>query len=80
MLSATNGLAQVTAAEQTASADRAKAVALIAAGGAARNHALTAVDANHYALLRTIEAGFGLSALDKAGAKSTPLLRMLRAG
>ena len=55
-------------------------VALIAAGGAARNHALTAVDANHYALLRTIEAGFGLSALDKAGAKSTPLLRMLRAG
>jgi MFS family permease len=32
MLSATNGLAQVTAAEQTASADRAKAVALIAAG------------------------------------------------
>jgi hypothetical protein len=55
-------------------------VALIAAGGAARNHARTAVDANHYALLRTIEAGFGLSALDKAGAKSTPLLRMLRAG
>src|ERR1019366_9013231 len=32
LLSATNGLAQVTAAEQTASADRAKAVALIAAG------------------------------------------------
>ena len=32
MLSAMNGLAQVTAAEQTASADRAKAVALIAAG------------------------------------------------
>ena len=32
LLSATNGLAQVTAAEQTASTDRAKAVALIAAG------------------------------------------------
>ena len=32
LLAATNGLAQVTAAEQTASADRAKAVALIAAG------------------------------------------------
>jgi MFS family permease len=32
VLAATSGLAQVTAAEQTASADRAKAVALIAAG------------------------------------------------
>jgi MFS family permease len=32
LLSATNGLAQVTAAEQTASSDRAKAVAFIAAG------------------------------------------------
>jgi MFS family permease len=32
VLAATNGLAQVTAAEQTASADRAKAVALVAAG------------------------------------------------
>jgi MFS family permease len=32
LLSASNGLAQVTAAEQTASADRAKAVALVAAG------------------------------------------------
>jgi MFS family permease len=32
LLAATNGLAQVTAAEQTASADRAKAVALIATG------------------------------------------------
>lgn len=32
LLSATSGLAQVTAAEQTASADRAKAVALVAAG------------------------------------------------
>ena len=32
VLAATNGLAQVTAAEQTGSADRAKAVALIAAG------------------------------------------------
>jgi MFS family permease len=32
LLAATNGLAQVTAAEQTASADRAKAVAFVAAG------------------------------------------------
>jgi MFS family permease len=32
LLSATNALAQVTAAEQTASRDRARAVALIAAG------------------------------------------------
>jgi MFS family permease len=32
VLAATNGLAQVTAAEQTASADRAKAVAFVAAG------------------------------------------------
>jgi MFS family permease len=32
LLAATNGLAQVTAAEETASSDRAKAVALIAAG------------------------------------------------
>jgi phosphatidylinositol-3-phosphatase len=49
-------------------------VALIAAGGAARRGATTAVPANHYALLRTIEANFGLPALGKAGATSTPLL------
>jgi hypothetical protein len=50
-------------------------VALIAAGGAARSRATTAVVANHYALLRTLEAGFGLRALGNAGKASTPLLR-----
>jgi hypothetical protein len=49
-------------------------VALIAAGGAARHAATTAVPANHYALLRTIEAGFGLPALGNAGSPDTPLL------
>lgn len=49
-------------------------VALIAAGGAARRGARTAVPANHYALLRTIEANFGLPALRNAGNRSTPLL------
>jgi phosphatidylinositol-3-phosphatase len=52
-------------------------IALIAAGGAARRQARTAVRANHYALLRTLEAGFGLRTLLKAGASSTPLLRGL---
>jgi hypothetical protein len=49
-------------------------IALIAAGGAARGHTRTAVHANHYALLRTLEAGFGLPALENAGRTSTPLL------
>ena len=49
-------------------------VALIAAGGAARRSATTAVPANHYALLRTIEAGFRLPALGSAGSPGTPLL------
>jgi hypothetical protein len=52
-------------------------VALIAAGGAARLHTTVAVRADHYALLRTLEAGFGLRALGNAGASSTPLLRGL---
>jgi hypothetical protein len=52
-------------------------VALIAAGGAARPHTRTAVRADHYALLRTLEAGFGLRALGNAGASSTPLLGAL---
>jgi hypothetical protein len=52
-------------------------IALIAAGAAARRHARSAVAANHYALLRTIEAGFGLRALGNAGDRSTPLLRGL---
>jgi phosphatidylinositol-3-phosphatase len=49
-------------------------VALIAAGGAARHGATTATPANHYALLRTIEAGFGLPTLGNAGSPNTPLL------
>jgi hypothetical protein len=49
-------------------------IALIAAGGAASPRTQTAVPANHYALLRTLEAGFGLQALGNAGASSTPLL------
>jgi hypothetical protein len=52
-------------------------IALIAAGGAARRHSRTAVRANHYALLRTLEAGFGLRTLGNAGDSSTPLLRGL---
>jgi hypothetical protein len=52
-------------------------IALIAAGGAARRHTRTAVRANHYALLRTLEAGFGLRALGMAGDTSTPVLRGL---
>jgi len=49
-------------------------VALIAAGGAARRGATTPVWANHYALLRTIETGFGLRLLGRAGAATTPVL------
>jgi hypothetical protein len=52
-------------------------VALIAAGGAARRSATSGIPANHYALLRTIEAGFGLRALGRAGSPTTPLLRGL---
>jgi hypothetical protein len=52
-------------------------IALIAAGGAARRGATAPVSANHYALLRTIEANFGLPALGKAGSSSTPLLGSL---
>jgi hypothetical protein len=49
-------------------------IALIAAGGAARRHTRTAAPANHYALLRTLEAGFGLRTLGNAGSASTPVL------
>jgi len=52
-------------------------IALIAAGGAARGHTRTNVEADHYALLRTIEAGFGMRALRDAGKPSTPVLRHL---
>ena len=47
-------------------------VALIAAGGDARRGATTPIPANHYALLRTIEAGFGLPPLGRAA--GAPLL------
>ena len=49
-------------------------VALIAAGGAARQGATINTPANHYALLRTIEAGFRLPGLGAAGSPSTPVL------
>jgi hypothetical protein len=52
-------------------------VALIAAGPGAGRGTRVSVRANHYALLRTIEAGFGLRALGSAGVSSTPLLRGL---
>jgi hypothetical protein len=52
-------------------------ITLIAAGGAARRHTRMAIPANHYALLRMIEANFGLRTLGQAGARSTPLLRPL---
>jgi hypothetical protein len=52
-------------------------IPLIAAGGAARRQRRTAVPANHYALLRTLEAGFGLRTLGNAGDASTPVLRGL---
>lgn len=49
-------------------------VALIAAGGGARRHAAVRTPADHYALLRTIEANFGLPTLVHAGSPKTPLL------
>jgi hypothetical protein len=52
-------------------------IALIAAGGAARRQTRKATAANHYALLRTLEAGFRLRALGNAAASTTPLLRAL---
>ena len=54
-------------------------IPLIAAGPAARRDSIVPTIANHYSLLRTIEAGFRLPALRQAGVSSTPLLtRMLR--
>jgi hypothetical protein len=55
-------------------------IALIAAGGAARHHVRLPVPADHYALLRTIEANFGLPPLGDAGSASTPLLTGLLRG
>ena len=50
------------------------AFALPAASRVARASPTSATPANHYALLRTIEAGFGLPALEHAGSPGTPLL------
>ncbi len=49
-------------------------VALIAVGGGARRHARSGTAANHYALLRTIEAQLGVPPLQNAAQPSTPLL------
>jgi phosphatidylinositol-3-phosphatase len=49
-------------------------VALIAAGPLARRHAASRTPVDQYALLRSLEAGFGLDALGHAGDASTPLL------
>jgi acid phosphatase len=49
-------------------------IPLIAAGGLARRAAVSALPANHYALLRTIEANLGVPALRHASYPSTPLL------
>ncbi len=49
-------------------------IALIAAGPEARRHSLSRRPANQYALLRSLEAGFGLRTLGQAGAEGTPLL------
>lgn len=55
-------------------------VALIAAGGGARRHTRFGPQANHCALLRTIEAQFAVPPLRTAAQPSTPLLAgMLRA-
>jgi phosphatidylinositol-3-phosphatase len=55
-------------------------VALIAAGGAARRGVRSSVPANHYALLRTIEANLGVPAMHRASLPSTPLLTGLLRG
>lgn len=52
-------------------------IALIAAGAFARRHTELRTEADHYSLLRTLEANFGLAALGAAGAPGTPLLRGL---
>ena len=49
-------------------------IPLIAAGPLARHHATSARRVNQYALLRSLEAGFGLNTLGNAGLHSTPLL------
>jgi phosphatidylinositol-3-phosphatase len=49
-------------------------VPLIAAGGGAQRHARFGTEANHYALLRTIEAQLRVPPLRNAAQPSTPLL------
>jgi hypothetical protein len=49
-------------------------VALIAVGGLARHHARVRTAATHLALLRTVEANFGLPALPGASGPRAPLL------
>jgi hypothetical protein len=49
-------------------------IALIAAGPMARHHARSHTPMDQYALLRSLEGGFGLDALGAAGRPSTPLL------
>jgi phosphatidylinositol-3-phosphatase len=49
-------------------------IPLIAVGPAAARGVRVPTPANHYALLRTIEATFGVHALGHAGARSTPVL------
>jgi phosphatidylinositol-3-phosphatase len=49
-------------------------IPLIAVGPAAAHGVRVPTPANHYALLRTIEATFGVHALGDAGARSTPVL------
>jgi phospholipase C len=49
-------------------------IPLIAVGPAARRGVVVRTVATHYSLLRTLEAGFRLPALGRAGSPSTPLL------
>jgi acid phosphatase len=49
-------------------------IPLIAAGPLARRGAVVRTTATQFSLLRTLEAGFNLPALGKAGSPSTPLL------
>jgi arylsulfatase A-like enzyme len=49
-------------------------VPLIAVGPGAKPGARVSVRANHYALLKTLEAGMGLSQLGHARGAATPLL------
>jgi acid phosphatase len=55
-------------------------VPLIAAGAGARRHTRSATEANHYALLRTIETQFRVPLLGNAALASTPVLTQLVRG